>query len=168
MATQSLAAIAREIAAEGGLPDDPIEAREYLVSEIRLVRDDVTVAGARRAAAAELGVSADDEADYRRAEAEAAGRSRDRRRKAKRGAKRAAGTVRRETRRPRARGVTSLGLAGGSLTFGGILAQALGLVALFWLLRNVALPERAVSGAASALRWLRDPVPVGVAPTSGG
>lgn len=150
---KSLADIARELAAEEDLPTDRAEAAERLASLIREERPTASVRGSQNAARAALGQSSV-ESDIREGEASRrpAGRS-------------ARAQPRRRARRRRVR-VPALGMRRAA-SVGGLVAQAIGLVALYWLLRYSGAAARIVAGIARALEWLRAPLPLGASPAAG-
>jgi len=106
-------------------------------------RPDVKRGSARAAARAALGVSEP-------APAPAAPVRKARRRKVP------AGSARKVAKRA---GVTSLGLSG-SASVGGIVAQTLGLIVLYFVLTNAATAAGVLASVRQAVEWVLQPVPL--------
>jgi len=138
-----LASAASEIAADlRGTIGDPEELAAAVAAELRLVRPDATTAGRQRAASKAAGTAAAPTAAEGAALQNEPGRGR---RAAKRGRK----AARRATVKAR------------RSTAGQLVTQALGLTALYWVLRYPAAVTKTFDGLSRAFGWLAAPIPLG-------
>lgn len=146
----SLAELARAIHAEerGDLPSEVEERADAVARRLREERPDVTVRGAQTAAARVVGVDTPTERHRQASDIEKTGKRRRRRVRRR---------VRRLAKGPRRRGITSLGLRAGRASAGGLIAQALGLVLLYWIVRNADTAGTALAGIRRGLGWVFDP-----------
>ncbi len=148
MSSPSLATLARELNTELGDIDDDDRRAAEIANALRLQRPDTTTKGRQAAAAKAAGVAAPPTGEEAAALQEEPGR-------AGRAAKRGRKTAARRFRRARVS------------TVGGLVAQALGLTALYWVLRFPDSITRAADGLARGFAWLAAPIPLGGGSTLG-
>ncbi len=145
----SLATLARELNAELRDVDDAEDRAARIASGLRLQRPDTTSRGRQRAAAKAAGVSAPPSgaaATSLQDEPGRVGRAAKRGKKAATRGKKRAGRAARRARRS---------------TPGVLVTQALGLTALYWVLRYPDAVTRVTDGLARGFAWLAAPIPLG-------
>jgi len=130
------------------LPEDREAAADVLSRMVRDEKPDSTLRGAQNAARRALGLDSV-ERTFTEAEADIARRG-----------KRAKGVKRSATRAAKGRGVRSLGSAGASSP-GGLIAQALGLLLLYFVLRNAGSAAQLLGLVRRGVEWVLQPIPLG-------
>jgi len=148
----SMKATAERLAASMDLPADREAAADVLARAVRDRHDTSTQRGAVNAARRALGLDSI-ERTYTDATEELDAPKRTRARAAKRSGRKAVKVAKR-------RGVRSLGTTG-TATAGGIVAQALGLVVLYFVLRNATTAADALAGVRRGVKWIMEPTPIG-------
>ena len=146
----SLATLARELNAElTGAHPDPDRRSSEISKALRLQRPDTTTKGRQRAAAAAVGVGAPPSGAQAAALQDEPGRAGRAARRGKKAAKRGSRRAKKAARRVRTSSVGSL------------VTQALGLTALYWVLRYPDSVTRVTDGLARGFAWLAAPIPFG-------
>lgn len=149
MSPESLATLARELNAEFSEIGDDDERASKIARALRLQRPDTTTPGRQRAAATAAGVSAPPSAAAATALLDEPGRAG---RAGKRGRKAARRTRKRIAARARKAGRSTAGV---------LFTQALGLTALYWVLRYPKAVTQFTDGLARGFAWLAAPIPFG-------
>lgn len=148
----AMADTARDLVSSMTLPDDREAAAEILGREVRKRHDRASQRGAMNAARKALGLPSI-ERTFTDAtnEVDAKGRGR----------ARAVSKSRRKVRKAVKRsGVRTMGTTGAA-SAGGIIAQALGLVLLYFVLRNASTGADALAGIRRGVEWIMKPIPIG-------
>lgn len=148
----AMADTARDLVSSMTLPDDREAAAEILGREIRKRHDRASQRGALNAARKALGLPSI-ERTFTDATNEIDAKGRSRARAVSKGGKKARKAAKK-------RGVRSLGTTG-TASAGGIIAQALGLVVLYFVLRNASTGADALAGIRRGVEWIMKPIPIG-------
>ena len=134
------------------LPKDREAAADALAKMIRDQHDSSTLRGTQNAARRALGLESV-ERQFTEATGEIDKADRTRRKRVKRTSRAAAKAV-------KGRGIRSLG-ASGAASPGGLIAQALGLLLLYFVLRNTGSAAQLLGMLRRGVEWVLQPIPLG-------
>jgi hypothetical protein len=134
------------------LPKDREAAADVLAKMIQDQHDTATPRGTQNAARRALGLESV-ERTFTEATGEIDKADRTRKRRVKR-------TTRAATKAAKGRGIRSLG-ASGAASPGGLIAQALGLLLLYFVLRNTGSAAQLLGFVRRGVEWVLQPIPLG-------